>query len=162
MPAPYRRPIVKADLSPWSLRTDPFEEILTRRVVAYLIDLVIIGFLGFIVSMPLSILTILSFGLLGFLWHLLPLIGLAYTIILIAAPGSATLGMRLASIRVRRLDGAAPGLGSALLFTLGFYLSFAFTGGLILLLPLITPHHRALHDFISGTVLVRNDRAAIF
>ena len=162
MPAPYRRPIIKPDLSPWSLRADPFEEILARRVVAYLIDLVVIGVIGFIVSTPLSILTILSFGLLGFLWHLVPLIGLAYTIVLIAAPGAATLGMRLCSIRVRRLDGGELGLGHALLFTLGFYLSFALTGGLILLLPLITRRHRALHDYLSGTVLVRNDRAAIF
>jgi len=158
----YRSSKFLADPLPWSLRADPFEDILPRRILAYVIDLIIVGFLGFIVSMPLSILTLLSFGLLGFLWHLVPLIGLAYSILMIAGPGSATFGMRLASIAVRRIDGGAPGLGHAILFTAGFYLSIAFTGGLILLLPLITPRHRALHDIVSGTLLVRSGQAPIY
>jgi uncharacterized RDD family membrane protein YckC len=33
---------------------------------------------------------------------------------------------------------------------------------LVILLPLVTPRHRALHDYLSGTVVVRTDRAAIF
>jgi uncharacterized RDD family membrane protein YckC len=153
LPGSFRRTIVNAD---------PLDEILTRRVVAYLIDLLIIGIIGFAVSIPLSIVTILSFGLLGFLWHLVPLIGVLYTIALIAAPGGATLGMRLTGIRAISAGGAAPGLARAALFTLGFYLSVGFTAGLVLLLPLITPAHRALHDYLSGLVFVRSDRPIFF
>ncbi len=156
------RPSFDPELSPWSLRTDPFEDILGRRVLAYLIDLVVIAIIDATLSIPLSILTVLSFGLLSFLWRLGPLVGLAYAILLIAAPGSATIGMRLMRIQVRRTDGGAPGFAHAILFALFFYLSCAVTGGLILLLPLVTARHRALHDYLSGTLLVRSDRAVFF
>jgi len=50
----------------------------------------------------------------------------------------------------------------ALLFAVMFYASVAITGWIILLLPLVTPRHRAAHDYLSGTLVRRSDRAAIF
>jgi uncharacterized RDD family membrane protein YckC len=161
---PRRDPLSRlADDQPrWSLRTDPFEEILPRRIVAYLIDLVPIGLGTLFASLALSVLTLLSFGLLGFLWRLLPLVAILYTAFWIAAPGSATIGMRFASLTLRRLDGGRPTPLQALLFPVLFYVTVGLTSWLILLLPLVTSRHRAAHDFLSGTIMLRSDRAAIY
>jgi len=161
---PNRDPLsrLSAETQPWSLRADPFEEVLQRRLTAYLIDLVPIALLTLIASFALSILTLLSFGLLGFLWRLLPLIAILYTTLCIAAPGSATIGMRFTRLTVRRLDGGAPTPVQAVLFAVLFYVLVAITGWIIVLLPLVTPRHRAAHDYLSGTLILRRDRAAIF
>lgn len=146
----------------WSLRADPFEEILSRRITAYLIDLIPIGLLTLVASIGLSVLSLLSFGLLGFLWRLLPLVAIAYTTACIAAPGSATIGMRFTRLTLRRLDGGRPTPLQALLFASLFYVTAAVTSWLILLLPLVTARHRAAHDYLSGTIMLRSDRAAIY
>jgi uncharacterized RDD family membrane protein YckC len=146
----------------WSVRIDPFEEVLQRRIIAYLIDLVPICLLDVLASLILSILSFLSFGLLDFLWRLLPLIGILYTAALLAAPGSATIGMRLTRLTIRRIDGGAPSPLQALLFAVLFYVLGVLTGWLILLLPLFTPRHRAAHDLLSGMLVLRSDRAPIF
>ena len=157
---PRRDPL--GETENWSIRIDPFEEVLQRRIVAYLIDLVPIGLLTLAVSFVLSMLSFLSFGVLDFLWRLLPLVGILYTALLLGAPGSATIGMRLTRLTVRRLDGTAPTAPQALLFAILFYVCGVLTGWLILLLPLATPRHRAAHDFLSGTLVLRSDRAPIF
>jgi uncharacterized RDD family membrane protein YckC len=150
------------DPPPWSTRADPFEEVLERRVVAYLIDLAVIGVLSFIAAIVLSLLWLLSFGLLGFLWRLLPLIAIAYTALSVAGPGAATIGMRCTQLTLRRVDGGPPTPLQALLFAAMFYVSVALTAWIIVLLPLVTPRHRAAHDYLSGLVMLRSDRAAIF
>jgi uncharacterized RDD family membrane protein YckC len=161
---PYRDPLSRfRDEQPrWSLRADPFEEILPRRVIAYLIDLLPIGLCSLVASAVLAALTLLSFGLLGFLWRLLPPVAVLYTAFWIAAPGSATIGMRFASLTLRRLDGGRPTLLQALLFAVLFYVTAGLTSWLILLLPLVTARHRAAHDLLSGTIMLRSDRAAIY
>jgi len=141
---------------------DRFESVLERRVVAYLIDLVPIALLTLLAAAVLSVLTLLSFGLLGFLWRLLPLIAFLYTAFWIAAPGSATIGMRCAGLTVRRLDGGDPSSLQALLFAALFYLLVAITGWIIMLLPLVTAGHRAAHDYLAGVLVARSDRVTIF
>ncbi|MGB8842135.1 MAG: RDD family protein [Aliidongia sp.] len=141
---------------------DRFGAVLERRVVAYLIDLVPIALLTLLAASVLSVLTLLSFGLLGFLWRLLPLIAILYTAFWVAAPGSATIGMRCAGLMVRRLDGGNPSPLQALLFAALFYALVAITGWVIMLLPLVTSRHRAAHDFLSGVLVARSDRLTMF
>jgi uncharacterized RDD family membrane protein YckC len=121
-----------------------------------------IGLCSLAASFVLSLLSLLSFGLLGFLWRLLPLVAILYTAAWIAAPGSATIGMRCASLTLRRHDGGRPTPLQALLFAVLFYVTVTLTSWLILLLPLVTARHRAAHDLLSGTIMLRSDRAAIY
>jgi uncharacterized RDD family membrane protein YckC len=144
------------------MRADPFESVLQRRLVAYLIDLVPIGVLTLLAALALSVLTLLSFGLLGFLWRLLPLIAILYTAFWVAAPGGGTIGMRCTGLAVRRVDGGDPTPLQALLFSVLFYALVAITGWVIMLLPLVTAQHRAAHDYLSGLIVTRYDRLTIF
>jgi uncharacterized RDD family membrane protein YckC len=136
---------------------DPFRDVLTRRVLAYLLDLVFIAIIGTVLGMLLTFLAILSFGLLSVLFVTLPAVGVLYGALTIGGSRSATWGMRLVSLTVRRTDGGRPDFAQALIFSLLFYATIALTSWLILLVALLTPRKRALHDLLSGLVILRSD-----
>ena len=136
---------------------DPFRDVLTRRALAYLLDLVFVAIIGSVLSTALSLLTILSFGLLGVLFFVLPAVGVLYGALTIGGPQSATWGMRLLSLEVLRTDGGRPEFVQALIFSLLFYATVALTSWLILLVALVTPRKRTLHDLLSGLVIRRSD-----
>lgn len=131
-----------------------FAGIVFRRVFAYIVDVIILGgavvFLWFLVFMTL--------GLLGPIAALITsVLPLAYHSFLIGGPNSATIGMRMMGIEVRRLDGGRPDLAQAFLQTILFYATLALTG-LLLVVALFNNRHRCLHDWLSGTLTV-NTRA---
>ncbi|UCH75383.1 MAG: RDD family protein [Rhodospirillales bacterium] len=142
----------------WTTPPDPldhpnlFEGIILKRVVAYLVDVaILLGVTGF-----LWLLAILTLGLLGGIAAILtPLIPLAYHTILIGGADSATIGMRITGIHVRRIDGGAPDYPQAALLTLLFYASMALTG-LLLIIAFFNERSRCLHDYLSGTITVVN------
>jgi len=140
----------------WTQEPDPlsrpelFDGVMFRRVIAYLIDVTILSgavlFLWFLV--------VVTLGLLGPIAALVtPVIPIAYHSLLIGGPNSATIGMRMMGIEVRRLDGGRPDLGMALMQTLLFYATLALTG-LLLIVALFNDRRRCLHDWLSGTLTV--------
>jgi uncharacterized RDD family membrane protein YckC len=131
------------------------EGILGRRVVAYILDLLFIALFYGILSLVFTVLTVLSLGLLGHVFVLLPLTGIAYTTLTIGGRHSATWGMRVMGIAYARVDGRRPDYIQALVVTVLFYLSVAVTSMLILLVALFTDRHRTLHDIVADLVMVR-------
>ena len=136
-----------------------------RRIYAYMLDLVVVGLLWSMVFVASVILGALTFGLLWpVLMVLLGLVPILSHTLTIAGPRSATLGMRVAGIKVMSVapgtvqDGGRPTLLQAMIQTVGFYGSIALTCTLILLVALFNPRRRTLHDFLAGTVVV-NDSA---
>ena len=147
---------------PWR-HPEYFTAITIRRVVAYVIDLILIFLLvgmwtGFILALG-----IITFGL---AWALAGLPGLLapllYHSLLVAGPKSATLGMRAMRIRVcsmtldQQIGDGRPTLIQAIILTVAFYLSVTATGSLILLVTLFNPRRRAAHDWLAGTVVVND------
>lgn len=138
-----------------------FQGVTLRRIVAYVIDVMVVALLAILLWFITSFLVVLSFGLLFPLKALaLALLPLAYHILLIASPGAATFGMRAMGLRVMsiapgaELDGGRPTLFQAMIQIVAFYGSVAFTGSLILLVALFNPRRRTLHDWLAGTVVV--------
>lgn len=130
--------------------------VIGRRVVAYLIDVAI-----------LSGAAVLAFALnIASLFTLAPLMALVITLLplvyhtgLIAAEGSATIGMRVLGIRVvAAVGGAGPSLPQAFVLTALFYMTLYVTGGLLLLWCLFDDKQRCLHDILSNTRVVRVKR----
>jgi uncharacterized RDD family membrane protein YckC len=133
-----------------------YEAILPRRVMAYLIDLVCIGAIAAGIGIVFAVLWLLSFGLLGpLLWFLFGLVPLAYHTLQLAGRHSATVGMRLCDLELRSLTGERPGFFQALAQTALFYITVGATGSLILLVALFNRRRRTLHDWLSGTLMVR-------
>ena len=129
------------------------------RMVAYVIDIVIVGLLTLIASIAVSFLGLLTFGL-G--WMLFPAIGIctamAYAAITIGGSSRATLGMRVSDLHVERADGRAPDGLTAAAHCLLFYVA-GFTVGLFLLtifVGLVRRDRRMGHDLLTDLVVVKD------
>lgn len=129
-----------------------FDGVMFRRVVAYLIDFAFLT--G--ATVFLWVLAVMTLGLLIPVAAVItPLLPLAYHSLLIGGRNSATIGMRMMGIEVRRLDGGRPDLTQALVQTLLFYTTLALTG-LLLTVALFNDRRRCLHDFLSETLTVNS------
>lgn len=137
-----------------------FEGVLWRRPFAYVVDFLCIGFLVALLWIVFFVLGIVTLGL---AWVLLspgalfsfPVVGILYHAFLAGGPRAATFGMRLFDLELRAIDGAPPRVLQAGLQALLFYATVPVTGSLILLVALLNPRRRLVHDFLSGTVVLR-------
>ncbi len=134
------------------------EGVISRRVVAWFIDALLIGLLVAVLWFVLFLFGLLTLGL-GFgALGILPLVPFAYSVLFLLSSASATPGQQMFGLTVRRDDDLGPPtLLQALVFTLIYDLTLAFTG-LLLLVALFTVRHRTLHDLASGLVVVRARR----
>lgn len=136
-----------------------FEGIVVRRIVAYLLDVLLIALLGAVAAALLGLVGLLTLGLLTPLnLVLLALLPLAYHAGLMAAYG-ATPGMSVCDLAVRGIDdGAPPEPLQAVVMTVLFYVGVAATSWLILIVALFNRRRRTMHDFFAGTIVVRHSR----
>ncbi len=137
-----------------------FRGVLTRRVFAFLIDLIVLS-----VPVILAVIFIAVFGVvtLGLGWALFWLVSPASVIwaivyygTTIGGPHSATIGMRVMDLELRTWYGA-PGyfvLGAA--HAVLFYVSISVLSPLILLVGLFNARRRLAHDIVLGTVVINN------
>lgn len=135
-----------------------YEAVTLRRMGGYFVDVLVVTTLAVAVWMATGVLTVMTFGLAAPLQAgATAAVPILYHSMLIGGPRSATLGMRLFGLRVLSLvDGSLrPSLVQALMMTVGFYVSVGLTGFLVLLVALFNPRRRTLHDWLSGTVVVR-------
>src|SRR6202163_3209040 len=144
---------------PWT-QPELFRGVLTRRVFAFLIDLVVLS-----VPVILAYIFVAVFGLitLGLGWLLFWLVwpdagvwALIYYGASLGGPHSATVGMRVMDLELRTWYGA-PGY-----FVLGsmhgvlFWISVSFLTPLVLLIGLFNGRRRLLHDIVLGTVVINS------
>ena len=141
-----------------ALPAHALDGVLSRRVMAFLIDYLIIGFFWVLAAIVVFFFGILTLGLGWLLYAILfPVIVAIYVWNTLGGPKQATLGMQMMGIALRRLDGAPIDGLTAVVHTLLFWgLSVALTP-LILLATLFLDYKRTLHDLLLGTVVVRSD-----
>jgi len=141
-----------------------FEGVLARRMIAFLIDLVIIT-----VPIILACIFIFLFGLVtfGLGWGLFFLVvpgsviwALFYCGATMGSPASATLGMRTVDIEVRTWYGAPCYFVLGAVHAIAFWVTTSALTPLVLLVGLLNERRRLLHDFLLGTVVVNNERRA--
>ena len=127
-----------------------------RRIVAFVIDMIVIAILAAALSWTIFVFGVLTLGL-GFIaWHLMPLVPPLYYVITLRGRSAATPGQRLLGLTVRRdLSLTPPNLAEALTWTLLLGLSIALSFAPMLLV-LVAKRHRAAHDILSGLVVVNN------
>jgi uncharacterized RDD family membrane protein YckC len=144
-------------------RTQPelFRGVLTRRVFAFLIDLVVLAIPVVLAVMFIAVFGLVTLGL-GWLlfWLVKPALILCWVIIYygasIGGPHSATLGMRLMDLELRTWYGA-PGyfvLGAA--HAVLFWITVSFLTPFIVLVGLFNGRGQLLHDFLLGTVVINS------
>ena len=134
--------------------------VLTRRVIAYLFDVLFIALFGGMIFWAIVVLNLFTFGLLHGLFAFVALAPMLYATLTVAGRQGATWGMRIMAIGYRTQDGALPSFAQAFGVSFLFYFTFWATGGLILLVALLSSRHRTLHDILAGLVMVRTDGVA--
>ncbi len=131
--------------------------VLWRRVVAWLIDAVLIGVLITVLWIVLFTFGLLTLGLGLPLLGVLPVVPLLYHALFIAGGRTGTPGQRMMDLSVRRdLDLGPPSLFQAILFTAGLWITLA-AGVIWLAAALFLSHKRTLHDLLSSLVVVRRE-----
>lgn len=136
---------------------DPFliDGVLTRRAIAWLIDALLIGGIAVAVWFACLVFGFLTLGLGWVTFGVIPLIPFVYNYLFLMSGMAATPGQALMGLTVRQLETLEPpNAAQALVSTVGYYVTLA-TSGLLLLVALLTRRHRTLHDVVSGLVVIR-------
>lgn len=132
-----------------------YDGLLPRRVLAYLIDVLLIAIVGLCLGFALTIVGVLTFGLITPLAIIILAIWpLAYHSFFLAVRG-ATPGMRFFGLEARSWEGHPIAPLQAIIVTVLFYASVSLTAWLILLVVLFNDRGRALHDVLANTLVVR-------
>jgi uncharacterized RDD family membrane protein YckC len=132
-----------------------FEGVLSKRIVAFLVDAVLIVALMIPAALVIFVLGVVTLGI-G--WLLFPVlfivVALGYVALTLGGPNSATPGMRMAGIEMRTWSGAPMFSLLAMIHALLFWFSVSILTPLILLVGLFTSRKQLLHDLLLGTVVV--------
>jgi uncharacterized RDD family membrane protein YckC len=120
-------------------------------MTAVLLDLFIVSLLSLGIWLGLGF---LSLGLLWFvLPPLFPIVAFFYNGLTISGRRKATPGMRAMDLEVRMTSGAPVPFLNAAAHAVLFYISWMFPP--ILLISLVSPEKRCLHDMLAGLVVTR-------
>jgi uncharacterized RDD family membrane protein YckC len=142
------------------LQPELFRGVLTRRVFAFLIDLVLLS-----IPVILAVIFIAVFGVvtLGLGWALFWLVSpasviwaLIYYGASLGGPHSATVGMRVMDLELRTWYGAPCYFVLGAMHAVLFWVSVSVLSPLILLVGLFNGRRRLLHDVILGTVVINS------
>lgn len=155
-----------ADRRPYDpfLEPERFEGVLPRRVIAFMIDVVVL----FVPVAAFAVLVFL-FGIvtLGLGWALFWLAGpatvvwaLVYYGTTLGGPESATLGMRMVDLQMRVADGAPASFLLGAVHAVVFWVSVSALSPLVLLVCFFNHRRRLLHDILLGTVVINNGQRA--
>lgn len=133
-----------------------FDSLLTRRVIAYLVDVIIIGLIIGAVSIVGAIFGIITagVGLIGLVFAL-PASVVFYYAVTLGSSKRATVGMQLQDIvltttRDQPLDG-----WKVILHPLIFWMTCWILPPFSYFVALFTPRRQMLHDMLTGTLMVR-------
>jgi len=147
------------------LNPELFEGVLARRVIAFIIDFVLIAVPVLLASMFIFVFGIVTLGLGFALYYLLPptsvIWALLYFGMTLGSASSATIGMRVMDLQMRTWYGAPAYFVLGAVHAIFFWLSVSFFTPFILLVAFFNPRRRLLHDILLGTVVInRPARAA--
>ncbi|MCX7305279.1 MAG: RDD family protein [Hyphomicrobiales bacterium] len=135
-----------------------YDGVRSRRILAFLLDYLIVGLLLIPFGILVLVLGLLTFGLGWALFAVLgPAVALLYVWNTLGGRNQATVGMRTMGIRLDRLDGRPVDGMLAVVHTVLFWAGNVVLTPVILLVSLFADRKRTLHDLLLGTVVTRSD-----
>jgi uncharacterized RDD family membrane protein YckC len=137
-----------------------FRGVLTRRVFAFLIDLVVLSIpviLGYIFIAVFGLITLgLGWALFWLAWPATVIWALIYYGASLGGPHSATMGMRVMDLELRTWYGAPGYFVLGAMHAVLFWVSVSFLTPLVLLVGLFNGRRQLLHDLLLGTVVINS------
>jgi uncharacterized RDD family membrane protein YckC len=137
-----------------------FAGVRTRRIFAFLIDVIIISAPIAMAGIVILLLSIVTFGLgLILFWPLqvgAVIWALLYYGFTLGSSSSATVGMRVMDIEMRTWYGAPCYFVLGAVHAIGYWVSVSMLTPLVILISLFNTRKRLLHDMLLGTVVINN------
>ena len=137
-----------------------FEGVVARRIVAFLIDFLILAVPVVFVAMFLFVITIVTFGLgivfFALLWPAMVIWAIVYYGMTLGSPASATIGMRIMEIEMRTWYGSPAYFVLGAVHAVVFWVTVSMLTPFILLVCLFNERRRCLHDMLVGTIVINN------
>jgi len=144
---------------PW-LQPELFRGVLTRRVFAFLIDIVVLAIPVILVCLFIVVFGVVTLGLGWALFWLVSPASVIWALIYYGAslggPHSATLGMRVMNLELRTWYGAPSYFVLGAMHAVLFWISVSVLSPLVLLVGLFNGRRRLLHDVLLGTVVINS------
>ncbi|MEA2875250.1 MAG: hypothetical protein QOF14_446 [Hyphomicrobiales bacterium] len=141
-----------------------FEGVLARRVVALMIDLIVIALPLIFVAIFMLAFTVLTLGLGFFVFFLYAPIAVIWALVYygmtLGSPASATIGMRVVDIEMRTWYGTPCYFVLGAMHAIMFWLTVSFLTPFVLLVGLFNDRRRLLHDMLVGTTVINNEARA--
>ena len=138
-----------------------FEGVLPRRVVAFVIDFIIIAIPVVAAAMLIFAFGVVTLGLGWALFWLLPpasvIWALVYFGLTLGSPRSASIGMRVMDLEMRTWYGAPAYFVLGAVHAVVFWISVSALTPFILLVCFFNVRRRLLHDILLGTVIINNE-----
>jgi uncharacterized RDD family membrane protein YckC len=155
---------IYAELPPhaYDPQTKPelFEGMLARRVVAFIVDLIIIVLPLVIAAIFIFFLGLITFGLgWALFWLLSPasiIWALFYCGMTLGSPASATIGMRTMDLELRTWYGVPCYFVLGAVHAVVYWISISVLSPVILLVGFFNARRRLLHNILVGTVVINN------
>jgi uncharacterized RDD family membrane protein YckC len=143
-----------------------FEGVLARRVVAFIIDFIIIAIPLVLAAMFIFAFGIITLGLGWALYWLLPAASVVWALVYfgltLGSPHSATIGMRVMDLEMRTWYGAPAYFVLGAVHAIAFWFTVSFFSPFVLLVAFFNERSRLLHDIMLGTVIINNSvRASV-
>jgi uncharacterized RDD family membrane protein YckC len=141
-----------------------FDGVLARRIVAFIIDAIIIVGPIILLALFIFVFGLITLGL-GWLlfWLLSPIFviwAVIYTGSTLGSPASATIGMRAMDLELRIWNGGRMYFLLGAVHAIFFWVITATLTPFVHLIALFNRRRRLLQDFLTGTVLVNNEARA--
>jgi uncharacterized RDD family membrane protein YckC len=138
-----------------------FEGVLARRLIAFVIDLIILAVPVVFLAMFIFVVGVVTLGL-GFVFYALlspamVLWALFYYGATLGGRHSATIGMRAMDIEMRTWYGAPAYFVLGAVHAIVFWVTVSVLTPLVLLVCLFNERRRCLHDMLVGTIVINNE-----
>ena len=137
-----------------------FRGVLTRRVFAFLIDLVVLSIPVILACLFIAVFGVITLGLGWALFWLVSPASVIWALVYYGAslggPHSATIGMRVMDLELRTWYGAPGYFVLGAMHAVLFWISISFLTPLVLLVGLFNGRRRLLHDIVLGTVVINS------
>jgi uncharacterized RDD family membrane protein YckC len=143
-----------------ALNPELFEGVLARRLIAFLIDVVMIAAPMVLIALFIFVFGLVTFGLgwaLYFLFYPVAILwALFYYGYTLGGPYSATIGMRMMDLEMRTWYGAPAYFVLGAVHAVIYWITVSVLTPLVLVVGLFNDRRRLLHDILIGTVIINN------
>ncbi|MBY0382290.1 MAG: RDD family protein [Xanthobacteraceae bacterium] len=139
-----------------------YDGVLTKRFIAFLIDLVVLSVPVVLVTLFIAVFGIVTLGLGWALFWLVSPFSVIWALVYYGASlggrHAATVGMRILGIHMETLSGNRPYFLLGVAHAIAYWVSVSFLTPLVVIVGLFNRRKQLLHDLVLGTVVVNSWR----